>query len=1226
MNLGLRGAGAARRRQHNRTFLLLLITAVFSAGPAQAQVITVTDHFNDGDDVGWVHYHPLQPPPFNEPASWTFPPDGAGGFAYRIFGGPPQDTSGGPARVGSFRNDATYADFFNAVDILGWDNSVYNSFGFTAARVNSPGFLTTSGYLVGFIDQPERRRAPQSALFFYRFQTELNVAALDPHSGGIAFVSPLSSARPYRLVFTGAGANLKGALYYREDLLEPIARIGGVDTTFASGSSGIGGVNTQTDKHTDWTFDNYFASGTPDDPLGFPGTPQVVELSPAPNALFYPASSGLNFRLRTFSTTQIDTNSIRLFLNGANVSAQLAITDNAGLLDPPGTDYSVQYTGTLLDNLIYRGRIVVNDPSGRGTTNNWVFDTFEAFDPSDPLDMSGRVLVEAEDYNHSSGLFQDHPPVSGRNSAGMPVGGPPFDGYYSAVGTPDVDYFSSRPAAPNSVNNQYRGGDRIGTSQDIRLVRDTRRPQHISADIPDYEVWQLRAGDWMNYTRTFLPHTYRIYLRASAQARRTVRFDEVTGDPALPNQTKSIRGLFLVPNTISSTRFRYVPLSDAVGNPQLVSAADVRTFRLTALDPTIFVIGGVETSDIQLNYLLFLPATNAPGNLPPWVAFASPGADADDVHPEAQISLAILDRDTAVDPASIRLWLDGVEVTSSATITATVPEGTGASLTFTPSSALRPNSVHTIRLVFADNGSPSLAQTNQWTFKVRNMLVLPASFARSNTDGLERGFVVQVHKARNDAPGSHFPNNASRAQRQLAGGIIDTNTGMPYVNEAAGPNGQGVYGETSGINYEQHGTPAGHFGGDIRYPGIGGSDPNHFAMAATAYLQLAPGAYRFGGFSDDGFVVSAGPNLPATNLVVGDLPGCCTPVEFDFFVETNGWYPFRFLHWEGGGGAFAEWYSVNARTGARTLINDFGVAAAIPAFRPTGLDLNIPAIPANFALPPGSGRNPGFNIQIHKARNDAPESDFPNSSDRAERQLADQIIDALTGQPYVNQAVGGPDFADTINFEQAGLAQGYFTGDTPFPGVDPTFDNADPNYLAMAATTFVELPRGHYRFGVRSDDGFKLTTGPSPQDTNTVLGIFEGGRGSSPTDFEFRAPADGLYPMRLLYYEGTGGADLELYSLDLATGERRLLNSGAPGALRAFREVALYELLNPRVEGNTFSVDFATIVGKTFTLQYQTTLGDGAWHTVRSVSGDGTTMTVTHTFTTPATFYRLKVE
>src|SRR5437899_6410158 len=89
--------------------------------------LPVMDNFNTGSDAAWSHYAPLQSPPWSEQVTWTFPSDGAGGLAYRIFGGvPPIDRDPaagketGPARVGSFRNDALWTDFSAGADIVNW--------------------------------------------------------------------------------------------------------------------------------------------------------------------------------------------------------------------------------------------------------------------------------------------------------------------------------------------------------------------------------------------------------------------------------------------------------------------------------------------------------------------------------------------------------------------------------------------------------------------------------------------------------------------------------------------------------------------------------------------------------------------------------------------------------------------------------------------------------------------------------------------------------------------------------------------------------------------------------------------------------------------------------------------------------------------------------------------------------------------------------------------------
>src|SRR5207249_5129508 len=111
------------------------------------------DNFNTGSDAAWSHYAPLQSPPWSEQVTWTFPSDGAGGLAYRIFGGvPPIDRDPaagketGPARVGSFRNDALWTDFSAGADIVNWNDQIPQNVGFLAFHVTAPGLATTFGF------------------------------------------------------------------------------------------------------------------------------------------------------------------------------------------------------------------------------------------------------------------------------------------------------------------------------------------------------------------------------------------------------------------------------------------------------------------------------------------------------------------------------------------------------------------------------------------------------------------------------------------------------------------------------------------------------------------------------------------------------------------------------------------------------------------------------------------------------------------------------------------------------------------------------------------------------------------------------------------------------------------------------------------------------------------------------------------------------------------------
>src|SRR5205823_1379969 len=135
--------------------------------------------------------------------------------------------------------------------------------------------------------------------------------------------------------------------------------------------------------------------------VGLPGTPQVINLKPAPQTLFYqPPANGSNitFNIATFSTTQIDTNVLAVFTNGVQVpSSLLALTEVTDpIVGTHKTNFFVKYTGPLDSNVIYNARIIVLDTTGKGTTNNFVFDTFSP---------SGSLIVEAEDYNFGGGQY-----------------------------------------------------------------------------------------------------------------------------------------------------------------------------------------------------------------------------------------------------------------------------------------------------------------------------------------------------------------------------------------------------------------------------------------------------------------------------------------------------------------------------------------------------------------------------------------------------------------------------------------------------------------------------------------------------------------------------------------------------------------------------------------------------------------------------------------------------
>src|SRR5207253_638120 len=122
-----------------------------------------------------------------------------------------------------------------------------------------------------------------------------------------------------------------------------------------------------------------------------------------------------------------------------------------------------------------------------------------------------------------------------------------------------------------------------------------------------------------------------------------------------------------------------------------------------------------------------------------------------------------------------------------------------------------------------------------------------------------------------------FENTTARGERQLAGQLIDPDTQMPFVNEAAGTN-NGFYSEFNAINYE----------------GCGDSSYN---------------------------------NLQSEFASV-----------FDYLVATNGIYRLRLLQEQRDGRASLEWYWVNPTTGARELVRPLVLESAANANGPYAMD------------------------------------------------------------------------------------------------------------------------------------------------------------------------------------------------------------------------------------------------------------------------------------------------
>jgi len=227
-----------------------------------------------------------------------------------------------------------------------------------------------------------------------------------------------------------------------------------------------------------------------------------------------------------------------------------------------------------------------------------------------------------------------------------------------------------------------------------------------------------------------------------------------------------------------------------------------------------------------------------------------------------------------------------------------------------------------------------------------------------------------------------------------------------------------------------------------------------------------------------------------------------------------------------------------------------------------------------------------------------------------------------------------------INYNKDGPTSmdGNLVPDAQFPGFGSmplaTLDN-----LAMEAVTYLELHQGIYRMVVRSDDGFRLTPALSAEDPGNsfIIGEYNGGRGTADTPLiDFYVTEEGLYPMRLIYEEGQGGAAVEWKIQDLETGNYFGVNGsvtlagGFPGGgPNGFQPPCSNKSLTMQKSGSNLIISWPkTAGGNLFQLQQANTLANPSSATVWSNVGvvpqtSGANKTVTVPIALAKNFYRL---
>lgn len=224
-------------------------------------------------------------------------------------------------------------------------------------------------------------------------------------------------------------------------------------------------------------------------------------------------------------------------------------------------------------------------------------------------------------------------------------------------------------------------------------------------------------------------------------------------------------------------------------------------------------------------------------------------------------------------------------------------------------------------------------------------------------------------------------------------------------------------------------------------------------------------------------------------------------------------------------------------------------------------------IPGGYALASANDAEPGFRIKVHQMeyRRNPGSAPIPN----IERQLAGGYNDPATGLPVFNTAdLSAADSEGfliepaTINYNEAApAAGGAFSVNSVPPDEDrpvPGIVTGTTDHYVQSVEAILDLKAGFYRFGVNSDDGFRLSFGWGAGDViGTQVGT-AGERGFTDSLVDVVVPVDGFYPVRLMWFETSGGSGAEFFSDNVLTGERILVNDQSrAGAIKAYRSSAV---------------------------------------------------------------------
>lgn len=316
-------------------------------------------------------------------------------------------------------------------------------------------------------------------------------------------------------------------------------------------------------------------------------------------------------------------------------------------------------------------------------------------------------------------------------------------------------------------------------------------------------------------------------------------------------------------------------------------------------------------------------------------------------------------------------------------------------------------------------------------------------------------------------------------------------------------------------------------------------------------------------------------NLPASLSIASQPANQTIPqgASTFFSVLASGPIPYAY-QWQKSGTNLINGGDISGSTTAQLLVNNAAIADSGNYTVVVSNDFqSVTSVVATLTVFPTN--DPGFIVYPWHTTMSEP-NDVAVWTEEQILGLMGPSYAALTNWPnsqngQTENAIFGPQglyyiYTNYINWDIEGLTDsaGDFTSSNgvagypkqEFPGMiigtypdESGFAATDGNNFSMLVETWLYFPiAGTWQMGVNSDDGFSVRSGQAPGDIfGQLLGEYEGGRGSSDSTFYFSVPEPGLYPFRLLYEQGGGGANCEWFTVTQA-GQRVLINDSSQGA------------------------------------------------------------------------------